>query len=52
MADPFFPKKAREGRLEETARKLCGEVHVIGSAVKAGNALTAIHDGYAVGLEI
>ncbi len=38
--------------LEETAKELCNDVHVIGSAVKAGNALTAIHDGYTIGLSI
>lgn len=38
--------------LEETAKKYCNKVHVIGSAAKAENALTAIHDGYEVGLEI
>ena len=38
--------------LEESAKSLCSEVYVIGSAVKAGNALTAIHEGYEIGLKI
>ena len=32
--------------LEETARKICDEVYVIGCAVKAGNAVTAMREGY------
>ena len=35
--------------LEEAAKRVCNEVHVIGSAVKAGNALTAIHEGFKLG---
>lgn len=38
--------------LENAAKEICDEVHVIGSAVKAGNALTAIQDGYQVGLKL
>lgn len=38
--------------LEETAKAVCGEVYVVGSAVKAGNALTAISEGYKAALEI
>jgi len=38
--------------LEEVAKKHCGDVRVIGSAVKAGNALTAIHEGYEAGLAL
>ncbi len=38
--------------LETETREICKEVYVIGSAVKAGNALTAIHDGYEVALKI
>lgn len=38
--------------LESIAKKVCKEVYVVGSAVKAGNALTAIKEGYKAGLEI
>ena len=38
--------------LEESAKSLCSEVYVIGSAVKACNALNAIHEGYEIGLKI
>ena len=38
--------------LEDAARKYCDEVYIIGSAVKAGNALTAIKQGYQAGLKV
>lgn len=38
--------------LEYVAKENCNEVYVIGSAVKAGNALTAIQDGYQAGLKL
>jgi hypothetical protein len=38
--------------LQETAERLCGEVYTIGSAVRAGNALIAIHDGYEAALKL
>ena len=38
--------------LEKFARENCNEVYVIGSAVKAGNALTAIQEGYQTGLKL
>ena len=38
--------------LENVAKENCNEVCVIGSAVKAGNALTAIQDGYQAGLKL
>lgn len=38
--------------LEATARELCNEVHVVGSAVKAGNALIAMKEGYESGLAV
>ncbi len=38
--------------LEEAAKKYCGEVHVIGGAVKAGSALHATKDGYEAGLMV
>ena len=38
--------------LENVAKENCNEVYVIGSAVKAGNALTAIQDGYQAGLKL
>ena len=38
--------------LEETARKLCDNVQVIGGAVKAGNALVAIKEGYDAALAL
>ena len=36
--------------LENTAKELCDEVYVAGSAVKAGNALVAMKEGYEAGL--
>lgn len=38
--------------LTELAQKYCDEVVTVGSAVKAGNALTAIQEGYQAGLKI
>lgn len=38
--------------LEETAKANCGEVYVIGSAVKAGNALVATREGYEAGMKL
>jgi hypothetical protein len=38
--------------LEEAARKVCDNVQVIGSAIKAGNALVAGKEVYAAGLLI
>lgn len=38
--------------LQETAEKLCKEVYTIGSAVKAGNAMTAIREGYEAALKL
>ena len=38
--------------LEETARKYCADVKVIGGAVKAGNALTAVKEGYEAALAL
>ena len=38
--------------LEEAAKANCGEVYTIGSAVKAGNAMTAIKEGYEAGFAI
>ncbi len=38
--------------LQETAEKLCGEVYTIGSAVKAGNAMTAVREGYEAALKL
>ena len=38
--------------LEEAARKHCDNVQVIGCAVKAGNALVAVREGYEAGLAI
>ena len=38
--------------LEETAKKHCKNVTVIGGAVKAGNALTAIREGYEAALAL
>jgi len=38
--------------LEETARKYCDNVKVVGCAVKAGNALTAIREGYEAALAL
>lgn len=38
--------------LEETARKHCDNVQVVGCAIKAGNALVASREGYEAGLAI
>ena len=38
--------------LEEAVRKTCGEVYVVGCAVKAGNALIAIKEGYEAALAL
>lgn len=38
--------------LEEVARKHCSDVHVVGCAVKAGNAVTASREGYEAGLVV
>ena len=38
--------------LEEAARKVCDNVQVVGSAIKAGNALVAGKEAYAAGLSI
>ena len=38
--------------LEEAARKYCQEVYVVGGAVKAGNALTAVKEGYDAALAL
>lgn len=38
--------------LEETAKKYCSEVYTVGSAVKAGNAMTAIREGYEAALKL
>lgn len=38
--------------LEAVARSHCGEVYVIGGAVKAGNAITATKEGYETGLKL
>ena len=38
--------------LEEAARKYCDNVQVVGCAVKAGNALTAIREGYEAALAL
>lgn len=38
--------------LEEIAKKLCKEVYVVGSAVKAGNALLATNEGYNTALKL
>ena len=38
--------------LEAIARSHCGEVYVIGGAVKAGNASTATKEGYETGLKL
>ena len=38
--------------LEESARKYCANVAVIGGAVKAGNALTAAKEGYEAALAL
>jgi pyruvate/2-oxoglutarate dehydrogenase complex dihydrolipoamide dehydrogenase (E3) component len=38
--------------LEETAKKYCDNVKVVGCAVKAGNALTAVREGYEAALAL
>lgn len=38
--------------LEETARKHCDNVQVVGCAIKAGNAHVASREGYEAGLAI
>ena len=38
--------------LEKAAKAVCKEVHVVGSAVKAGNALVAIREGYLAGMAL
>lgn len=38
--------------LEETVRKYCDNVKVVGCAVKAGNALTAVREGYEAALAL
>jgi NADPH-dependent 2,4-dienoyl-CoA reductase/sulfur reductase-like enzyme len=38
--------------LEEAARKVCNNVQVVGSAIKAGNALVAGKEAYAAGLAV
>ena len=38
--------------LEDVARKVCDNVQVVGSAIKAGNALVAGKEAYAAGLAI
>ena len=38
--------------LEEAARKYCDNVQVVGCAVKAGNALVAVREGYNAALNI
>ena len=38
--------------LQETAEKLCAEIYTAGSAVKAGNAMTAIKEGYEAALKL
>ena len=38
--------------LEEAAKKVCDNVQVVGCAVKAGNALTAIREGYEAALAL
>lgn len=38
--------------LEQTAKAVCGNVQVIGGAIKAGNALTAIAEGYQAALAL
>jgi len=38
--------------LEAAARSVCENVQVIGGAVKAGNALTAIAEGYKAALDL
>lgn len=38
--------------LQKAAEENCSEVYTVGSAVKAGNALTAIKEGYQAGLKL
>ncbi|MEG3029394.1 MAG: FAD-dependent oxidoreductase [Oscillospiraceae bacterium] len=38
--------------LEKIAKENCGEVYVVGSAVTAGNAVIATHEGYKAGLKV
>lgn len=38
--------------LEDIARKCCGNVTVVGGAVKAGNAMTAVREGYEAALAL
>ena len=38
--------------LEDVARAHCSDVHVVGCAVKAGNAVTATREGYEAGLAV
>ena len=38
--------------LEDIARKYCGNVTVVGGAVKAGNAMTAVREGYEAALAL
>ena len=38
--------------LEEAARKYCDNVKVVGCAVKAGNALVAVREGYEAALAL
>lgn len=38
--------------LEETAKKYCSNVQTVGSAIKAGNALTAVREGYEAALKL
>lgn len=38
--------------LEEAAKKACSEVYTVGSAVKAGNAMVAIREGYEAALKL
>ena len=38
--------------LEEAAKKHCAEVYTIGGAIKAGNALTAVREGYEAALKL
>lgn len=38
--------------LQKIAEENCSEVYTVGSAVKAGNALTAIREGYQAGFKL
>ena len=38
--------------LEKVAKENCHEVYVVGSAVKAGNAAVATHEGYLAGVKV